>query len=90
MPLCFEWIQIASHATKHQNTCVKATGTKMMIGEACVNSAVIVGNILPTASKQLISQVFPIMTNDNLSKIAQEDPLIVGLGNFWLRENIGN
>jgi hypothetical protein len=62
----------------------------MMIGEARVNSAAIVGNILPTASKQLISQVFPIMTNDNLSKIAQEDPLIVGLGNFWLRENIGN
>ncbi|VDI57024.1 Hypothetical predicted protein [Mytilus galloprovincialis] len=48
------------------------------------------GSISLEASKKLVSDVFPIMRRDEIAKIAKSDKLIVGLGNYWLRQNIGN
>ena len=38
----------------------------------------------------LVQEVFPIMRNDNLAKIAKNDAVIVSLGNQWMQRNIGN
>ena len=30
------------------------------------------------------------MRNDQVAKVARNDPLIIGLGNMWMKRNVGN
>ena len=49
-----------------------------------------VGKISEMASRSLKEEVFTIMRNDEISRTAQKDLLIVSLGNMWLLKNIDN
>ena len=96
-PLCLEWIKIESFSTKHQNNCAGRKNDVDMIsrgkltkGEAITQSAVLIGLVSKKASKSLLKEVYPIMTRDDITAMAKEDPLIVGLGNNWLRRNLAN
>ncbi|XP_033737472.1 titin homolog [Pecten maximus] len=93
-PLCFEWMKIKSFSKRHQLNCpaknkdiLKQSLTK---GEAITQSAVLVGLVSEKATKSLIKEVFPIMTRDEITEMAKNDPLIVALGNNWLRRNLAN
>lgn len=95
-PLCFEWIKIESFSKKHQSTCAgrekaaNASRKKLTKGEAITQSAVLIGTVGETASKSLLTEVYPIMTRDDITTLAKSDNLIVGLGNNWLRKNVSN
>ena len=34
--------------------------------------------------------LFSTMRNDQVAKVARIDPLIIGLGNMWMKRNVGN
>ncbi|XP_069105224.1 uncharacterized protein [Argopecten irradians] len=90
-PLCSEWIKKESLSFKHQKTCPGSIKTKKMTkGEAILRSEFAMGKINEKASKGLVKEVYPIMTRDCLTNSAKADPLIVALGNTWLRRNLGN
>jgi hypothetical protein len=99
-PSCLEWIKIEAFSKKHQNNCAgrrkdpdvssKKANQKLTKGEAITQSAVLVGLVSEKASKSLVKEVYPIMTRDELTAMAKGDPLIVGLGNDWLRRNMAN
>ena len=38
----------------------------------------------------MLKEVFTIMTPDEVTETAQQDPLILALGESWLKRNIGN
>ena len=89
-PMCLEWIKGGTMG-RHQKSCVNVTkNTKLSKGQAIVQSAVITGSLNPQASAKLIAEVYPIMTRDKVTAKAQGDPLIIALGNNWLRMNIDN
>ncbi|XP_069114279.1 uncharacterized protein [Argopecten irradians] len=41
-------------------------------------------------SQKLVSEVYTIMSRDDVTECAKGDPLIVSLGNNWLKRNMGN
>jgi len=55
-----------------------------------MKSDVLAGRIKTKPSKHLFDEVFTIMTRDEVSRIAQNDQLIVELGDSWLQRSIGN
>ena len=90
-PSCLEWMKVSASGKRHQTTCPAIKGkTNMTIGETILASAVLTGDVMPQASKALTKEVLPIMRRDETSAIAQQDSLIVALGNDWLRQNIDN
>ena len=88
---CLQW-GISSNLGRHQaNSCVATTeGERVSNGELQTQAKVVMGSINPEASPQLVREVFPIMTCDDISGVAQKDPLIVAFGNFWLNMSIEN
>lgn len=59
-------------------------------GSIILQSKIMKGQITPKASQRLVKEVFPSMLRDQISDIAQNDTLIVALGDVWLMKNIGN
>jgi hypothetical protein len=55
-----------------------------------VQSNVLAGKIKENPSKALVNETYGIMQNDHVSRIAQDDPLIVSLGNNMMLRNYGN
>lgn len=55
-----------------------------------MKSDMIAGRIKTKPSKHLVTEVFSIMTRDDISSVAQNDELIVALGESWLQRSIGN
>ena len=89
-PGCFQWLKLDKTMYNHQKVCPSKIHDKHSKGELRMKSLIISGRQQSKASKSLINEVFPIMTNDEISAIAQNDVLIVCLGNNWLARNIGN
>lgn len=91
-PGCFQWLKLDITMYKHQKVCPAKTDNERTSskGELRVQSMYLCGKLQSKASKALINEVFPIMTNDIISKTAQQDPLIICLGNTWMCRNIGN
>ena len=91
---CLEWIKMGLSATKHLDTCPASLSSseklKLSKKQMVVRSNVIKGLLAPEASDQLVENVFPIMTRDEISDIAQKDSLIVAFGNFVYRSNVNN
>ena len=96
-PHCFEWLRITI-IPRHSKSCPgksndnskAACATTNTKGALLVQSNIISGRVSDCASQLLIKEVFPIMTNDKVSLLAQEDPLIITLGNLCMRKNVGN
>ncbi|PIK43780.1 hypothetical protein BSL78_19344 [Apostichopus japonicus] len=65
-------------------------GINQTKGNLIIQSAIIAGRLTGEASSNIVKEVFPIMRNDAIGKLAMTDPLIVTLGNEWLLRNLGN
>ncbi|XP_033758150.1 uncharacterized protein LOC117340499 [Pecten maximus] len=100
-PKCKEWI-ILENITKHQHTCVanevstqKPNGDHefeeaVSKGATIVQMKVLKGQLTTHPSKKIVKEVFPSMTRDDVTECAQNDKLIVALGEIWLMKNVGN
>jgi hypothetical protein len=58
--------------------------------EVASQSDITAGRVDRKASDDLVREVYKIMKNDDISRIAKSDPLIVQAGNGVLMRNIGN
>ena len=88
-PKCREWM-LKTSLPKHQKKCNSPDKTKRSRKDILPQSEMISGRLSSSASKLLREEVFKIMTADEISKVAQNDPLIVMLGESWLRRNLSN
>ena len=89
-PNCYDWIKLSS-LKRHQKKC-PADREKLIQLSSCsllIQSDMITGRLSSNASTALL-EVFPIIQNDKLAKIAKNDGIIVSLGNQWMQRNIGN
>ena len=77
----------ASSTDKEDDNTLQHSFTK---GSIVVQSKIIKGQITTKPSKGLIKDVFPSMIRDQMSEIAQNDELIVALGEVWWMKNAGN
>ena len=90
-PDCLVWITLDKQVDRHKKTCdARSAGDKRTRSETIVMAKMICDRLSTDASQALRKEVFPIMTQDSESNIAQNDHLIVALGNSWLRRNVGN
>ena len=55
-----------------------------------MQAKILVGHIKPTASILMQKEVLSIMNQDDVSEIAQNDPLLMMLRESWLRRNVAN
>lgn len=90
-PGCMEWLKLTV-IHRHQSTCVAHAkdGTHMTKGNLLLQSAVISGRVKCEAGGTLLKEVFSIMRDDPIGKVAKEDALIIGLGNQWMTRNLNN
>ena len=75
-PNCLKWIKIDKYRSKHNTICPARThgpGENMSKGEALVRSSVLRGDIKEGPSKKLVSEVYPIMTRDDITAMAKDD-----------------
>ncbi|XP_062612913.1 uncharacterized protein LOC134274668 [Saccostrea cucullata] len=92
-PNCKEWIVLSSCITKHNKVCpafLKTESPKSTKGIIIIQSKIMTGKIAQEASSTLKKEVFPIMRQDNITKTAVADPLIVALGDVWLMKCVDN
>lgn len=90
-PRCYEWVR-SSMIHRHQKVCIRRPEDQALMTKASltVQSKVILNKIPSEASQILVKEVFPIMKEDEVGKVAKADPLIINLGNQWMMRNIGN
>lgn len=88
-PNCREWMLMRT-ITRHQKRCTSKTSTRASKKELLIQADIFAGRIQTKPSKALCKEVFSIMTRDKVSKLAQNDQLIVCLGEEWLRQNFDN
>ncbi|OWF34468.1 uncharacterized protein LOC110445058 [Mizuhopecten yessoensis] len=90
-PNCFGWLRL-SVLDRHQTHCPvnKNSSVHVSKGSLLMQSAVLAGRVTEQASQALVKEVFSIMLDDKVGKIAKADSLIIALGNQWLTRNIGN
>lgn len=94
-PGCKVWIKLDKTMYRHQHICPalitgEADNRDFTLKELRIKAMQVSGQISSSASILLQNEVYPIMTNDKITKVAQSDPLIVSLGNLWLLKNSGN
>lgn len=87
-PACLEWLRLTVMA-RHQFAC-PASNKRLSKGELLVQSDIISGRLTTNPSQSVLNQVFPIMKQDDLSKTAKQDSLIIALANNWMIRNVGN
>ena len=87
--MCLEWLKLEPSIVKHAANC-DGHDDRYRKGELMIQSAILTEKVCTEASKLLLKEVFPIMTRDEATEIAQSDALIVALGNSWLRRNFDN
>ena len=90
-PFCREWM-LKDSLVKHKKTCPAAklegssNETKRSI---LLQSEILLGNI-KESSERMRNEVYPIMTRDDITAIAQGDKLICIMGESWLKRSVGN
>ncbi|XP_033729942.1 uncharacterized protein LOC117319213 [Pecten maximus] len=95
-PECFEWVLLKSIKYHHKgclNEKRKKTGVKKVTRskkDLMIHSQILAGHLKSNASQLMQKEVFPIMTSDKIGMTAQNDPLILTLGESWLRRNLDN
>lgn len=85
-PNCLEWIQ-KRLLRRHTMSCPVQTDVTV---NPKTQSDVLTGRVNPEASEVLIKEVFSIMRNDTIGKIARTEKLIVIIGNSWMQQLVGN
>ena len=88
-PKCREWM-LKETISRHQPKCKSGDNTKTSKKNLVLQSQIISGRFNSSASSLLQKEVFSIMASDTITRVAQSDPLIVMLGESWLRRNISN
>ncbi|XP_069134528.1 uncharacterized protein [Argopecten irradians] len=88
-PNCFGWLRL-SVLDRHQAHCPVKSSVHVSKGSLLMQSAVLAGRVTKEASRALIKEVFAIMNDDKVGRIAKSDSLIIALGNQWLTRNVGN
>jgi len=91
-PKCFIWIKIDKTMFRHQLRCPSTDDGDDHLGmkELRITSLAEAGRLNLKAEKALREEVFTTITNDHIGQVAQNDTLIIALGNLWLTKNIGN
>ncbi len=93
-PECLIWLRLDKTLYNHQAVCpirlMRGDKGRYSKGEVRIRSFVVSGRITCQPSTMLLTEVYPIMTNDLISHLAQNDNTIVALGNSWIRRNISN
>ncbi|XP_071121847.1 uncharacterized protein [Mytilus edulis] len=89
-PDCFEWM-LKNTLGRHQSKCKDKEKKKQSKKSVILESNILSGQLnVAQVSKLMLKEVFPTMTVDVTSKIAQKDPIILGLGESWLRRSYDN
>ncbi|XP_062574168.1 uncharacterized protein LOC134236011 [Saccostrea cucullata] len=88
-PNCYEWIK-PSNLKRHQPHCPAKREFNVSKGCLFIQSEIITGKIPKTASQSLVKEVFPIMLDDEIGKLARIDPLVINLGNQCMQRNRDN
>ncbi len=91
-PLCSTWMK-KKLLYRHTGKCrfrKNDMEIKMSCSEILLQSDIAAGRVDRKASDALVKEVYKIMKNDEISRIAKSDPLIVQAGNGVLMRNIGN
>jgi hypothetical protein len=90
-PNCLKWIKLKV-MKRHQPKCpgrqrYSSSDSRQTL---ILQSNVLSGRLCEHASTALKNEVFTILRPDEVGRIAQNDPLIVALGNKWMERNVGN
>ncbi|XP_074659474.1 uncharacterized protein LOC141912157 [Tubulanus polymorphus] len=93
-PHCRAWIVLQS-IKYHYRRCtrkLRKSGKLSQIKkrDLIIQSQMMAGHIKLKPSKLMLDEVFSIMTQDDIGRIAQNDRLILVLGESWLRRNFEN
>ncbi len=89
-PNCRDWMK-KSTLRKHQKTCrlgqeiVSSIKAAMML-----QSDILAGRFTSRHSRLMQKEVLPMMKDDEISRVAKNDPLIVLLGETWLRRYLAS
>ncbi|XP_060064937.1 uncharacterized protein LOC132545279 [Ylistrum balloti] len=89
-PNCLSWILLANIHRHKCTTSKKSASVHVSKGNLLIQSAVLAGRVTGEADQTLVREVFPIMKDYKVGVLARQDRLIVGLGNQWMRRNVGN
>ena len=85
---CREWCLLSGLA-KHYKRCEKGK-TKMSKKCIVLAAQILAGHIVGKPSKLMLNEVYRIMKDDDCTRNAQNDVLILSLGESWLRRNLDN
>ncbi|OWF47136.1 hypothetical protein KP79_PYT07144 [Mizuhopecten yessoensis] len=90
-PNCREWVML-DHLKLHYRHCQshEKNTVKMRRKDLVFQAQVLAGHLKDEPSSLMSKEVLPIMTRDVMSQTAQNDPLVMALGESWLRRNRGN
>ena len=90
---CREWV-LLDCLPQHKLCCpvqnLHGREEKKTKGQLIMESKILTGVIKTAGSTKLKKDVFPTMQRDTITEIAQNDELIIALGDVWLMKNIGN
>lgn len=89
-PDCREWVLLKSIKYHFRECTKKLEMTRRKKKDLVLQSQILAGHIKGRQSPQMMKEVFPIMSSDNVTTIAQNDRLILALGESWIKRNIGN
>ncbi|KAK3108247.1 hypothetical protein FSP39_004029 [Pinctada imbricata] len=87
-PQCLEWIRLRDNYAKHRDTCSSKNGCATSV--ANVQQYIFEKRVSPEASIELKKEVFPSMMQDDITRIAMEDRLILEVGEYHFSSNFAN
>ena len=88
-PKCFGWVaDLAKHAN-YRCSIREKSDQHTSRGSLKTKSETLVGKH-KDASELLRNEVYPKMLSDHMSFMAKNDPIIVELGNLWMKRSVKN
>lgn len=93
-PICLEWLR-TSVIVRHNKSCPgknhdASKSAQCTKGALLLQSNIMSGRLSGNPSQGLLKEVYPIMQIDKVGRLAQEDPLIITIGNQWMKKSVGN
>jgi hypothetical protein len=86
---CREWCML-SGLKKHYKRCTKGAKTGIMKKDLVLTAQILAGHIIGKPSKIMLEEVYRIMKDDDITRTAQKDILILSLGESWLCRSFDN
>ena len=81
---------LLSGLKKHFRTCAKGEKRGMGKKDLVITAQIFAGHVVGKPSKMMLEEVYRIIKDDECSRTAKNDVLILSLGESWLRRNIDN